>query len=1121
MRAWIASSSLLLLAAAADARAATERIGLYRVEIDGVAAGETLLSFDSDGSVWIPVAALDEAGAVPPGARRLVREDAPCVLLSDLDAEVDESALLVRVRRVDARDTPDGIALVRLTVGGVDRGETVLVESGGEWWLPSDGLPREIEGRTREVEGVRSIAISSLAPPWSARQESGTLELVRAGAAVAAATPAGDGVSLVKLEVDGVVRGETVIVERNGERWIAADALALAGVSSPRRPQAIDGTRSVPLSELSAGATAFLDESAGVLRIVTGAAGHDLVALVEVVMNRDAKGEALVVHRGGETWISVESLLLLGVGGIEGQRAVIENVRYVALRSLSPGIIFRAEPGRLHLSVAPEFLRGRDQVAALELVVNEERRGEILARVGGGAILAPVETLEKAGLVGFEGRRSTIEGTPHVDLGSLAPRITHVFDEESLVLRITADPLLLASAVHRDLTPGAPRDIVYSKNTSAFVNYGLAMHGEDQLSGSVETALNVRGALASSTFSRAADGRLSRGLSAVVVDDRRRLVRWSGGDSWVDSGTLGGGAILGGVSATRVFGLDPYTPVRPTLDLAGVASTPSTVEVYVNNRLVHREQLPAGRFELENVRAETGAGNARIVVRDAFGREQTLRDPYYIAREALAPGTHEFAYAVGAVRQPAATAPLETEEWDPGTYAPEATLIARHRAGITRWLGAALRAEAAQDFASGGPAVTLGSPLGQLELAAALSRDGDLAGSALSGSWSWAGRRFGAGLSSKALSPGYATVSTRARDDRALLDTRVFGSVQMGRLGTLSVQHARTDNRDREDVVRTSANLAVQPIRRSSLFFTVARVERAGAEPVLEAYAGFALSLGGAGTFQAHHTLAATGESTAATAQRSLPSGSGFGYRVSALQTSPAAQPGAPAGADRPPPSGDGILQYQNRYGRWEAGAGVLGDEVAWRAGAAGSLIAVGGGVFASRPVQQGFALVRVPGVEGVRVYAANQEIGRTNRRGNALVPNLLSYYGNRLAISDVDIPMRYSVEATQATIAPPARGGAVVTFPVELFTAVTGRILFPGNVVPVGGELRIGAGEKALLSPVGKNGVFYFENLPAGRHVCELRWRGKTWKFYLKAPKPGKMPVTELGALVLRGATP
>src|ERR1035437_6312172 len=96
-------------------------------------------------------------------------------------------------------------------------------------------------------------------------------------------------------------------------------------------------------------------------------------------------------------------------------------------------------------------------------------------------------------------------------------------------------------------------------------------------------------------------------------------------------------------------------------------------------------------------------------------------------------------------------------------------------------------------------------------------------------------------------------------------------------------------------------------------------------------------------------------------------------------------------------------------------------------ASAAGGLVVIGGGVHPTRPVNDSFALVRVPEVGGVRTYLNNQEIGRTDRHGNVLISNLLPYYANRVAISDQDVPIDRDVQTIEQSVAPPFRGGALI----------------------------------------------------------------------------------------------
>ena len=83
----------------------------------------------------------------------------------------------------------------------------------------------------------------------------------------------------------------------------------------------------------------------------------------------------------------------------------------------------------------------------------------------------------------------------------------------------------------------------------------------------------------------------------------------------------------------------------------------------------------------------------------------------------------------------------------------------------------------------------------------------------------------------------------------------------------------------------------------------------------------------------------------------------------------------------------NGVARYQGAHGRYELRQETIGSESTTTLSTMGAIVGIGGGVFATRPVEESFALVRVPGVEGVRAFASHQEIGKTGRRGDLLVP--------------------------------------------------------------------------------------------------------------------------------------
>jgi outer membrane usher protein len=243
------------------------------------------------------------------------------------------------------------------------------------------------------------------------------------------------------------------------------------------------------------------------------------------------------------------------------------------------------------------------------------------------------------------------------------------------------------------------------------------------------------------------------------------------------------------------------------------------------------------------------------------------------------------------------------------------------------------------------------------------------------------------------------------------------------------------------------------------------------------------------------------GDRLAVEAQQPLPVGIGYGYQLRA--------------ESGPNASVSGVGRYQGAHGRYELRQETIGTQSTTTLSAMGALVGIGGGVFATRPVEESFALVRVPGVEGVRAFASHQEIGKTGRRGDLLVPDLQAYYGNLLDIADGDIPLQYAVSNVGMTLAPPYRGGAVAVFDVQRVQRVLGKIVIAGQEKPHAyGELTVTSADgRSFGSPVGGDGAFYFENLPAGAYSAVVENRGAQCTFVLEVPASDDL-VIKLGTV-------
>jgi outer membrane usher protein len=323
------------------------------------------------------------------------------------------------------------------------------------------------------------------------------------------------------------------------------------------------------------------------------------------------------------------------------------------------------------------------------------------------------------------------------------------------------------------------------------------------------------------------------------------------------------------------------------------------------------------------------------------------------------------------------------------------------------------------------------------------------------------------------------------------------------RLG-LSAELGALVNRDtgRESRVEVRASYGVGPGTAVSASARTAFPRGRDPELALFATLTFAAGRGASAQLSAGAANDGTGGASIGLV-RALPPGPGYGYNVRA---SSEARTG----------SALALVEGQSGFGRAEASYQRFGPEERGTLAVAGGLVLMREGIFPTRPVEQGFALVAVPGLEGVTVFQENQPVGRTDGDGEILVPSLAPFRANRLSIDDGEVPLDHAVASRERFLVAPRRSGAVARFPVERLSALTGRLhlLGPeGRAIPAGGMIRLGVDARVFSSPIGEDGAFWLEDVPAGSHPAEIYWRGRLCRLTISVPEEGPA-VQDLGEL-------
>jgi outer membrane usher protein len=691
-------------------------------------------------------------------------------------------------------------------------------------------------------------------------------------------------------------------------------------------------------------------------------------------------------------------------------------------------------------------------------------------------------------------RLRTINGKAWLALSAL-PGIVLTLDEGRQRLDVTAP----AGAFVPERVSLAPRATPMPGTASpgAFLNYQLSARrvGSTDTSGGFAElgAFAARGVVTSSSLLRS-DPLGTRGLrleSTYTADFPERMERLTIGDAISDGDSWGSAVRFAGIGWGRDFSLRPDLVTTPLLSVAGNATVPSTVDVYVNRQRVSTQAVQPGSFIIDRLPVVTGSGNVSLVVRDALGREQVYTQPFYSSIRLLAAGLSQYGVSLGAIRRDYA---LESNAYGAMMGA------ASWRRGITSGLTVEAHAEylANAAHAAGlGVAVALGRA-GVANLALASGGDASGSGTLATLGFERQGARFNFALASSLASSGYRQI---ASSEQGALRTRrrdllQFGA-SLGRAGSVAVAlvHQKFDDARSEQTgslswsrvlgergaINLSASRNVFEGSASTSFFLTFAL-------AMDQRSSLAVAMNGGAGEGAPPNEIYTSYST------NPPVGPGSGYRVAASTT----------GAydlewRRQQAVGDLALEAVRN-------GGVSAASVDW----SGAASLLDGEVHALRRIDGSFAMVDVAGLAEVPVYVDNQFVARTDRNGRALIQGLRAYEANRISIDPVELPLETRIDSRTLVLAPAFRSGVVARFAVEQTHGATFRLVTPEGAPLAVGSTATFAGQSF---PVTFDGVTYVtgvDRVTAG----EAQDGTRRCRFEVELP-PGNDPLPDLGAVV------
>jgi outer membrane usher protein len=635
---------------------------------------------------------------------------------------------------------------------------------------------------------------------------------------------------------------------------------------------------------------------------------------------------------------------------------------------------------------------------------------------------------------------------------------------------------------------------------AGFLNYTLFAYTSPENSyGSGFFELGASGALGSlittvsaNTVTEASDPtkRIVRFDTAWRRDDRDGLRTWNIGDAFTQPSAWGRSVRFGGLQVGTNFQLQPNLITYPLQPFSGTAVVPSTVDVFVNGSRIASQAVPSGPFTVNQVPLVSGAGDVQLVIRDAFGQQQVITQPFYASRRLLRGGLDEYQLSMGATRE---NYGLNSFDYGSGLAS------GYWRRGVSDRFTAEARFEADGDVRAAGATTDLSLGLFGIVTAGAVASDSKSgSGQLWIGGYEYQGRRFNFGARSSWASPHFRQVGDPLTTVLQR-QSQASAGINVGRAGSIGVAWAAQRYRDAPGLDTATLSYSVAVSQRA--FFAISVSRSHGAFEQTSAFATLTLPLDARTSVTGEaSTASSSGQRSSyvgAAVQRALPSDQGTGYRVRATSRE----------------QFDASLGYTWRFGTYTLEASSSEGSAAARATASGGFGALAGHVFASRPITDSFGLVSVGDLEGIRVFHEGQPVGRTDKHGQVMLPRLTPYSSNRITIDERDIPIDVAIRDRDMRIVPQFRSGALAQYDARRrASAILEVQLADGSHLPAGTEVQL-AGVRYFAGHGGE--IFIPDLLAASRFTAEPATGRCSFDVEL-APRKGEM-LPKLGPFICR----
>lgn len=648
---------------------------------------------------------------------------------------------------------------------------------------------------------------------------------------------------------------------------------------------------------------------------------------------------------------------------------------------------------------------------------------------------------------------SEIGDSAYVSLSSL-PGVVAKYDEanQGLALEVP-DPL----RVPLDITVTKPRDKTdLSKlrtQTNVQLNYRLLAtsaisgFGNDTLDGEVLMVASSRFAQLVSGATFGTQIGVVRGETVARLEDPFKVRSYAVGDVITGAVGFSGAVRLGGVQVQSNFQQRPDIFRGPLPQFAATAALPSAVDLYVDSLKVYSTKVPRGPFVLESLPQLSGR-TLSVVTVDPAGHETRISKPYFYAPGLLRSGLSEYSFELGFPRL-GGTSAL-------GHYLDFLATSATVRYGLTDRLTIEGHAEAGDGLINGG--VGLSAALGYFG-----SLNASLSASRFKGEQgAHATIDYQLGLGGIS---GFASIVREFGRYNSLGDVTAARAQSVSPNGFQLARQKQTIDRagiffqlpfdpTTIDLAYNRIDLGIGKTRTASAGFTRRINDRLSVNGMmmldLERNNAFAARINLNLRLGSFATATVTGDhnpgrNTYAVTVNGFNAGrqNRLGYALSQR------------GDDEGNASRSARLEYRLPQVLLSGTIDQSKGDVRGQVSAEGAILFTDNRLFPANRIGESFALIKNAG-PGAEILQNGRRIARSDKHGNALLPELEAFDETRIGLDPTKLPTDFEARnGTEFNIVTSRRNGAIVDFGVrKIFAGIVVILDRDGKPFPPGTQV-------------------------------------------------------------------